>query len=120
MPLPDPHDGEPTVEVDETLYRSWREAESAAAQWEALAKERKAKLMETIGSAHAGTVNGRTVVTYRPSQKWAEAALRKAFPDLVQHYMKTREVEVFDLETFRQAYPDIVAAFQIRTFRDAS
>jgi hypothetical protein len=121
MPLPNKHDSEPKVELDNHawLYRSWREAEDNAAAWKKVAEERRKELEQLIGDAYAATVDGSVVITYRPTEKWATAALVKAYPELTQHYMRTKETRELDLELFRRAYPEIADAFRVRTFRDA-
>jgi hypothetical protein len=119
MPLPSKHEDEPKVEVPADLYTSWREAEEAAAAWKKVAEQRRHDLEQIIGSAYAATVDGATVITYRPSEKWATAALVKAYPELTQHYMRTKETTELDLDLFRRAYPEIAKAFRVRTFRDA-
>jgi hypothetical protein len=119
MPVPDLHTEEPKVEVSPGLYQSWREAEDNAKAWDKVARERRQALEQSLGDAHAGTVGGRLVVTYRPSEKWATAALIKAYPDLTQHYMRPKESQELDLELFRRAYPQIAEAFRVRVFRDA-
>lgn len=120
MPVPDQHLDEPTAEVSPTLYAAWREAEENAKAWDKVARERRQALEESIGSAYAGTVEGRVMVTFRPSEKWAVAALIKAYPDLTQHFMRPSPArEELDLELFRKAHPDIADAFRVRVFRDA-
>lgn len=120
MPIPSKYEDEPKVEVPKDLYASWREAEEAAAAWKKVAEQRRAELEQIIGSAYAATIDGATVITYRPSEKWATAALIKAYPELTQHYMRKRETQELDLDLFRRAYPEIAEAFRVRTFRDAT
>lgn len=120
MPVPDQHIGEPQVEVSPNLYALWREAEENAKAWDKVARERRQALEEALGNNSAGTVEGRVVVTYRPSDKWAVAALMKAYPDLTQHFMRPAPVrEELDLEAFRKAHRDIADQFRVRVFRDA-
>jgi hypothetical protein len=120
MPVPDQHIGEPQVEVSPNLYAAWREAEDNAKAWDKVARERRQALEEAIGQARAGTIEGRVVVTFRPSDKWAAASLIKAYPDLCQHFMRPAPArEELDLELFRKAHPDIADAFRVRVFRDA-
>lgn len=120
MPVPDQHVDEAKAEVSALLYAGWREAEENAKAWDKVARERRQALEEVLGNASAGTIEGRVVVTYRPSDKWAVAALMKAYPDLTQHFMRPAPVrEELDLEAFRKAHPDVADQFRVRVFRDA-
>lgn len=117
MPVPDVHANEPTVELDRELVRRWREASDNAARWKAIANREREILEKQLGDFYAGTVDGHKVITFRPSDKWAGAEIVKQFPDLTQHFMRHEVKEVFDVDAFRYAHPDIAEQFRVRQFR---
>lgn len=117
MPLPDPHDGEPAVQLDPALVKKWTEARDNAEAWQKIADELKAKLMAEIGAAYAGLVGDEKVITYRPSAKYAEARICKDHPDLAQHFMRDRLQRVFDMDAFALRHPEIATQYQVRQFR---
>lgn len=117
MPLPDPHADEPTVEVDSNLWKLWNQAVTNAEGWANEAKRLRAQLEESLGDAYAATVDGVKVLTYRPTKKYADARLRKDFPDLTEHFVRVEKVEVLDTERFAAQHPDIAEKYRIRSFR---
>lgn len=117
MPLPDKYADEPVVELDPDKVTLWRNAEDAAAQWKAHAKRLKDELMATIGDSHAGVVDGRKVITYRPIDDWAEARILKDYPDLARHYLVERTETRLDLAAFRAQHEDVVDKYRVRQFR---
>ena len=114
MPLPDPHANEPTVEVSPDLVKLYGEAVTNAKYWTEEANRLKARLMDQIGNAFAGTVHGEKVVTHRPKDQYAVARLRTDYPDLTEHFMAWKTERVFDLEKFKQAHPEIIEQYQVR------
>lgn len=114
MPLPDKHANEPTVEVDEDLYAMIQAARDAVDAWTKELNRLKKKLTEQIGDAYAATVHGEKVYTYRPKDSYAEARLIKDYPDLTQHFFAYRTENVFDMDKFREAHPDIAAQYRVR------
>lgn len=119
MALPDPHAGEPTVELPPGLWDEYRTAVASVAGWEAHAKALRERIEAIIGDAHAATVNGDTVITYRPTSRVAAARLLAEYPDLVQHFMVTQTTETLDVKAFEARHPDIVAQYRSRQFRVA-
>jgi hypothetical protein len=117
MPLPSPYADEPAVQLDPALVIQWRELEEKADQYKKEAAKVKALLMEKLGNATAGLVGEDKVITYRPSAAWATTRLMAEHGDLTQHFMRTVEREIFDLDAFRLRHPDIAKDYQIRTFR---
>lgn len=117
MPLPDKYADEPVVELDKDKVTLWRNAQDAADQWQAHADALKKELMEFIGSGHAGTVDGRKVITYRPTAKYAEARLQAEYPDLVRHYLVERLETRLDLEAFTRQHGDVAEKYRVRQFR---
>jgi hypothetical protein len=115
--IPDPHDGEPTAEVEPGLWQSFREAKIALEAAQRRVEDLKNEIILQIGDAYAGTVDGRKVATFRPKNQYAEAALTKAYPDLAQHFMRTKRIQVLDLPAFLMHHPDIVSQYQVRAFR---
>src|SRR5262245_45655238 len=120
MATHDPHKDEPTVQVDEGLVRQWYEAESNASRWKSHAAKLRGLIEEQIGDAFAGMVGNDKVITFRPTARYAEAALIKAYPDLTQHFMRPVTNEVFDLEAFQIRHPEIAEQFRVRSFRAVS
>lgn len=116
MPLPDPHANESTVEIDQDTFKQWQEAVLFMKGWEAEAVRLKAKLLEQLGDAFAGTVNGEKVIAYRPKDQWASTRIQKDYPDLVQHFIKYKTEEVFDLDAFGNAHPEILDQYRVRAF----
>src|SRR5262245_40603288 len=117
MPLPDKYANEPTIELDPDKVTLWLNAQDAANQWQAHADGLKKELMATMGDAHAGTVEGRKVITYRPSDKWATARIMNDYPDIANHYMVERRIMQLDVDAMLQQHPDVVNQYQVRQFR---
>lgn len=118
MPV-DPHAGEPTVELDKVKWALYVELlkamEAGKKRLEALRKE----FEEDLGSAHAGTVDGAKVITYRPKDGYNTTLLKREYGDLTQHFMREETRDVLDMELFAKAYPDIAQKYQTREFRVA-
>lgn len=119
MALPDPYADEPTTEVDEGLYLRWMEARANSAAWEVEEKNLRKQLEGLVGSAHAGTVRGVKVLTYRPIDRVATSALRTKYPDLTERFVRPITTDTFDLSSFEAQHPDLVAEFRSRQFRPA-
>lgn len=117
MPLPDPYANEPAIDLDETKVQLWLNAQDAADRWQEHADALKKELMESMGNAHAGLVNGKKVITYRPSEKWATSRLIKDYPDVTRHYMVDRTRSELDINAMLNQHPDIVNQYQVRQFR---
>jgi hypothetical protein len=115
--IPDPFSDEPTSEIDPELWYQYLAAREAADVAKEKLERLKNEVVGAIGDAHAGTVDGRKVATFRPKRQWAEAALIQAYPDLARHFMRTKVTEVLDLPAFMERHPDIVNQFQVRAFR---
>lgn len=113
----DPHADEPTQELDKVTYLQYLEALGNAKAWKQEADRLQAMLDEQLGDAYAGTIDGRKLVTHRPTERWAESTLIKDNPDLTQHYFKQKVVEVFDFAAFRSAHPDVAEKYRVRSFR---
>ena len=116
MPLPDPHAGEPVRELNRDTLQLYREALTNVKGWTEEANRLKGILVEELGDAYAGTVNGKKVVAHRPKDQIAWKQLRDAYPDLVPHFMKWETVETLDEERFTQAHPEIVEQYRVRAF----
>lgn len=116
MPLPDPHVNEPTVELDRNTYKLLTEAKAQIVAWTKHYSKLKAELMESLGDAYAGTVDGEKVVYYRPKDQYAVTRLEADYPDLVEHFKTAEYREVLDVEAFGQAHPDILDRYRVRAF----
>ena len=116
----DPHEDEPTVELDSAIWDAYHRARRAADQALKDLDNIKNDLILALGDAHAGIVGGRKVVTFRPQRRYAEAQLRARYPDLTQHYLTSKLVEVLDVNRFGAAHPDILEQFQVRAFKAVS
>lgn len=117
MPV-DPHDGEPTAELDPVKWALYVELlkamEAGKQRLEALRKE----FEEAIGEAYAGVVDGRKVITYRPrAGTYNTTLLKKEYGDLTQHFMRAETRDVLDMELFAKAYPEYAAKYQTRDFK---
>ena len=116
MPLPDPHAGEMTVEIDRDKFKLYEEAVAAIKAWTEEANRLKAELIEILGDAYAGTVDGKKVVGHRPKDQYAIQRLRTDYPDLTKHFMRWKTEEVFDLDKFSQQHPEILEQYKVRAF----
>lgn len=114
---PDPYADEPTVDLDPDIHGAWLEACVAAKSWQAEADRLKAKLLEQLGDAHAGLVDGFKIVTHRPTNSWAKAKLCQDHPDLTQGYFVPTTSEEFDFDWFRRVHPEIAERYRTRSFR---
>jgi hypothetical protein len=117
VPLPDKYANEPTVELPEDKVAAWRAADDAAKRWKEHAEKLKAELIAMIGDAHAVIVDDQKVVTYRPSQKFAESRLLKEYPELTRHFLREQTTLVFDLESFLKRHGEIAEQYRVRQFR---
>jgi len=116
MPLPDKHAGESTVEVDRDILKQYEEALASVKAWQEEADRLKARMLEQLGDAYAGTVDGKKVVAHRPKDQYAISRLRQDNPDLTEHFLRWQTTEVFDLDRFREAHPDILEPYHVRAF----
>jgi hypothetical protein len=116
MPLPDPHAGELTVELDKDLWTRYEEGLATLKKWTDYVNELKALLLKQLGDAYAGTVEGRKVVAHRPKDQYAIARLRKDYPDLTEHFMRWRTEQAFDEDAFAMAHPEILEQYKVRAF----
>lgn len=114
MPLPDPYANEPTKELDADIVKLFWEAKDAEKAWKVEAERLYKRIVEQLGDAYAGTVNGEKVLTYRPKADYAESRLRKDYPDLTEHFMEYRTEVKFNLDKFRDAHPEIADRYRIR------
>ena len=118
MPLPDPHAGEKTQELDRLLFLEYLEAKRAVAGWEKELKRRKELLIKQLGDATAGTLDGEKVVAYRPKSQYAVGRLIKDYPDLTAHFFKHKINQVFDVEAFSAQHEQIAEQYRVRAFVD--
>jgi len=114
MPLPDKHANEPTVEIQASLFQEMMEAKTSVEAWTKRYNELKAEMTALIGDAYAATLDGVKVLTYRPKATYAESRLRQDFPDLTQHFVELKAQDVFNMDKFREAHPDIAEKYRIR------
>jgi hypothetical protein len=116
MPLPDPHAHEPTVELDHDKWKLLQEAEDAIKQWVRHRNRLKLELIQALGDATAGTVDGVKVCYYRPKDQFAISRLEADYPDLVERFKKMEVKEVLDVAAFEAAHPDILTKYRVRAF----
>jgi hypothetical protein len=116
MPLPDPHAKEPTVEISGDVYKLYEEALTNAKAWSDEANRLRTRILEELGDAYAGTVDGEKVISHRPKDQYAIQRLRTDYPDLTEHFMVWRTEQTFDLDKFRHAHPEILEQYQVRSF----
>lgn len=117
MPVPGKHEDEPRTEIQGDLYAKWVDARGQATKWGQLAANYRSQLEDQMGDNTAGMVHGRTVVTYRYKDRYAVAALVRDNPGLTQHYMKVREIEELDIDSFASIHPEVASKYRIREFR---
>lgn len=116
MPLPDPHEGEQTVELPSDTVEKMFEAKAQVVAWSKVYNDLKQKLIAAMGDASAGTVDGEKVVYYRPKDQYAVSRLEQDYPDLVAHYKTMKVEEVLDLAAFRAQHSDILEKYRVRAF----
>ena len=113
----DPYLNEATVDLDPDIHGLYLEARANADAWTAEADRLKTELLNRLGDAHAGLVNGRKVITHRPVATYRIKDLIRDYPELTQHYFTTKEVETFDQESFRYSQPELLEQYRSRSFR---
>lgn len=113
----DPYANEPAVDLDPVTFHAYMEAEQNAEAWKKEAVRLKKELIDELGDATAGLVDGHKLVTYREQQRWAESTLIKENPDLAQHFITARYQDVFDMDKFRAHHPEIADKYRVRSFR---
>jgi hypothetical protein len=118
MPLPDPHANEPTQELDRDKVKLYQEAKAAVKAWTEEMNRRKKALIEELGNAFAGTVDGEKVVTYRPKEQYAISTLVRDYPDLTQRYFEHKVEQVFNMDKFHEQHPEIAEKYRVRAFVD--
>lgn len=116
MPLPDPHAGEPTAEIDPDTWTLLGQAKDSVDAWQKEFNRLKAKLIEELGDAYAATINGVKVASYRPQTRYAEARIIKDYPDLSVHFFRSQTENVFDMARFAEQHPDIAQRYRVRSF----
>jgi hypothetical protein len=73
-------------------------------------------LIQIAGDDEAVTMDGELVFAYPYTAKFREAALRKNLPDLTDRFVRTVEVEQFDMQAFAKAFPAEAREYQSRTW----
>jgi len=116
MPLPDPHANELTRELDPDKVKLLNEAKEAIRLWTIEYSRLKREILEAMGDAFAGTVDGEKVILHRPKDQWAIKSLEHDYPDLVEHFKRMEVKEVLDVDAFRVAHPDILEKYRVRAF----
>lgn len=118
MPLPDKHANEPVIEIDPDLFHKFGEAKVAVAAWTAEMERLKKLILAQAGDAYALTVGGEKVLTHRPQVNYADARLRKDYPDLTEHFMTMKVETVFDVEAFAAHHPEIAEKYRVRALKE--
>lgn len=113
-PLPDPHAGEPTREVNPDLVARLDAAKDAVKSWTAEVVRLSTRLREEMGDAYAATVGGIKVYSYRPQDNYAVARLRKDYPELTEHFLKHEMTVSLDIALFARAHPEIAEQYRIK------
>src|SRR5678815_5044356 len=110
-------DKEPTVEIPLELFRKYQEARRNREDWASWEKHYADKIQELMGDKPAATVDGKKVLSWRPSEKWSEVGIRREYLEIAQHFDVTREVTRFDVKAFVAQHPDLAEPFRSRSFR---
>lgn len=118
MPLPDKHADEPTVAIDADLFFKWQQAKASVAAWTVEYERLKKLVYAQVGDAFAATVDGEKVLTYRPQVNYADARLRKDYPDLTEHFMTMKVETVFDVDAFAAHHPEIAEKYRVRALKE--
>jgi hypothetical protein len=117
MAVQGPHDKEPTVEIPLELFRKYQEARRNREDWASWEKHYADQIQALMGNAPAATVDGKKVLSWRPSEKWSEVGIKREYPEIAQHFEITREVTTFDVKAFVAQHPDLAEPFRSRSFR---
>jgi len=117
MSVPDKHANEATREIQAEAYAAWTKAKAAADAWKVEEQRLRTILELAMGDADAATINGRKVLTNRPTKTVAVKRLMEDYPDLTQHFMRDNVVHEFDLTSFVLVHRDIVEKYRVRSFR---
>jgi hypothetical protein len=117
MSVPDRHVNEATREIQAELLESWKDAKWAAEAWRGEEQRRRERLELAMGDADAATINGRKVLTNRPSRRIAVKRLMEDYPALVEHYMRPVTTTEFDEASFVRVHRDIAEKYRVRSFR---
>lgn len=117
MPVPEKHADEPTQEIQEQAFAAWLNAKASAEAWKAEELRLRGILEAALGNAAAGTINGRKVLTNRPTDRVAWKRLQEDYPDLTKHYWRDVVVNEFDATTFLRTHRDIAEQYRVRSFR---
>ena len=115
----DPHQNEPTVEIDAEVYGQWLEVRAAIKEAQALETELRAEIEAQLGAATAATIGGKKVITYRPRAGWNTTGLLRDYRDLCEHYLTMEVKQRLDAYQFAAHHPEIAAKYQTRDFREA-
>lgn len=107
---------DPTKEVDRDLYFRWLRAKAEADKAKAYAEELGVQLVQSLGSAYAGTIDGIEVVSHRPRDQYRVSELRAAHPDLADQFLVDGP-QVLDMAAFARAFPEIAARYQSRALK---
>ena len=108
---------EPAKEIPGDLWRQYKETLDSVEGWKRHLDFLREQIETYLGDAHAGTVGGVKVVTYRPTATYAVKALREAYPELVQHFERDELVTVVDMKAFIKQHEEIAEQFRSRSFR---
>lgn len=117
MPV-DPHADEPTAELDPVKWALYVELLKAMEAGEQRLEDLRKEFEEAIGQAHAGVVDGKKVITFRPrTGSYNTTLLKKEYGELTQHFMHPVTRDALDMELFARAYPEYAAKYQTRDFK---
>jgi hypothetical protein len=117
VPVPDRHADEPTQEIQADAYAAWSKAKAASEAWKAEEQRLRTILELAMGDADAATINGRKVLTNRPTRRIAVKRLMEDYPALVEHYMRPVTTTEFDEASFIRVHRDIAEKYRVRSFR---
>lgn len=116
-PVPDKWADEPVVELDPNLKAQYDFCIAEAKKWTDQANKLKDQIISQMGTATAALVGGQKVATYRPTSGYAEASLRRDYPELTQHFMRDEVRSVFNIELFAKLHPEIADKYRTHQFR---
>lgn len=108
---------EPTVEINPAVWAEYQGALAKLASWQKYVELLREQIVKEIGDAHAGTVNGRKVATYRPVDTYRIKALIAEYPELVQHFEHDVTRTEFDVAAFDAQHHEILERYRSRAFR---
>lgn len=96
------------------LLAEERECANNIKWWTERRKMVTAEIIDHLGGAEVGTVNGVEAVTYRPREQFNSTEFKKKYPNLYHVYCREITKTEFDADWLKDTRPDLYKEFQVR------